>query len=83
MRETWLECEVKPGIFSDELVVEVTTADGTTKAYTVPKEEVADNKVRVKVGEKDGMKWAKLPTDHPYHAIPVRSADLSENPVPA
>ena len=83
MNTAWLKCEVNPGLFSDELIVEVTTTAGTTRAYTVPKCEVSDSRVRVKVGEKDGVMWAKLPTDHPYHAIPVRSADLSEDPIPA
>ncbi len=83
MNTAWLKCEVKPGMFSDEVVVEVTASDGQNRAYTVPKAEVVEGKVRVKIGEREGVMWAKLPTDHPYHAIAVRTADLSEHPVPA
>jgi len=83
MNVAWLRCEARPGIFSDESTVVVATIDGRKKTYVVPKDEVSEDRVRVEVEERDGVKWAKLPTDHPYHAIPVPAGDLSEEPVPA
>lgn len=83
MVEAWLKCEEKPGMFSDEVVVVVTTSNGTVKEYTVPSKLVEEGRVRVKAGSRDGVLWAKLPTDHPYHAIPIRPEDLIEDPVPA
>ncbi len=83
MSSAWLKCVARPGIFSDESIVEVTTWNGTERAYTVPKTQVAHDRVRVRVTKHEGTLWARLPTDHPYHAIPIRAPDLSEDPVSA
>jgi len=83
MHEAWLKCKSRPGLFSDELVVEVETARGRKVVHTVPSADVVDGRVRVTVFDQPGVLWAKLPTDHPYHPIPVRAADLSGEPIPA
>jgi hypothetical protein len=83
MFEVWLKCEEKPGMFSDEVVVMVTTVHGEVREYVVPTDHVDDGRVRIKAGLRDGILWAKLPTDHPYHAIPIRRGDLIEDPIPA
>ena len=77
MRQAWLLCEVRPGMFSDEVVVEVVTTDGNLKSFFVPKEATQNaDKVRVQVTRRSGIPWVTLPTAHPYNAIPVRESDL-------
>lgn len=74
--KAWLKCNVKPGMFRDEIVAAVTTRDGSSTAYFVDKREVRGNRVRVEVVERQGVKWATMPTDHPYQPVPVRDQDV-------
>ena len=77
MKQAWLLCEVRPGMFSDEVVVEVVTTDGTSKSFFVPKEVITNgDRVRVQVTRRAGVPWVTLPTAHPYNAIAVRDEDL-------
>ncbi|MBI4607352.1 MAG: hypothetical protein HY721_35750 [Planctomycetes bacterium] len=80
MSKAWLKCQVQKGMFSHEVVVKVTTADGRLVAHFVPKESVRNDRVEVQVEQSDGQRLAILPTPEPYHAIPVRAEDLVETP---
>jgi hypothetical protein len=83
MKKAWLRCEVHPGMFSDEVVVEVVTKDGASKSFFVSRNDIDDGKVRVQVTMRNGIPWVMLPTAHPYNAIPVRKTDLIEETVAA
>ena len=76
---TLLKCSVRKGMFSDESVVEIRTADGKDLSFFVPVEKVRQGgKVEVRVVRKGGKIWATLPTADPQNAILVHTTDLVE-----
>lgn len=80
MAEKWLRCWVRPGMFSDELAVEVSQVSGQSSSFFVPKADVLgginqQGKVKVRVFRQNDTAWAVLPTDNPME-IPVKEADL-------
>lgn len=77
MKQAWLQCrQIRPGMFSDERIVTVTTTRGEDTSYFVPADTVQGDRVLVDLEEYRGVHWATLPTDHPYHPIPVRPEEL-------
>jgi hypothetical protein len=80
MHRARLKCEqVEPGMFQDELVVHVSTTNGSTVAFIVPRTKVEGDFVFVEVTHRNGVIWVTLPTDHPYHAIPVPADNVDES----
>jgi hypothetical protein len=76
---TTLKCKVKKGVFRDESVVEIRTADGREVSFYVPLESVRhDDRVVVRVVRTGTNIWATLPTAMPHNAILVRPSDLVE-----
>jgi hypothetical protein len=72
-----LNCTVKPGMFSDESVIELATADGRELAFFVPRSVVSGAAVKVDlVKSSGGVNWIILPTAEPNNAIPVRDDQL-------
>lgn len=63
MGEGWLNCEVENGMFSDESVVVFTTSGGEQVSYFVPKSEVKDHQVKVRLLQEGGNYWVILPNE--------------------
>ncbi len=68
MSESWLECEIGDGMFSDEMVVVFKTVRDDLVSFFVPKSYVEDlgaakGRVKVRVFEEDGQIWAVLPNE--------------------
>jgi hypothetical protein len=64
VQEVFVECDVSPGMFSDELVVQVAGHE-----YLVPKERVRSNgsggsAVRAKLVTDNDGEWVVLPTEY-------------------
>lgn len=60
-----VQCEVNPGIFSDESVVTVRDVVGRELSYSVPQASVSDKGVCAKVLSKtDDHIWVSLPTNY-------------------
>ncbi len=62
--EVFVECEVSPGMFSDELVVQV-----AGREYFVPKDRVRSgghgrSSVRAKLIKDNDGEWVVLPTEY-------------------
>ena len=74
--KAWLKSTIKPGLFSDERIAWVRLRDGSSTAYFVDERETREGGMRVRVVVRNGVKWATLPTDHPYHPIPVPDEDV-------
>ena len=69
MEETWLRCRIDRGMFSDELTVIVTAANGEPMSVFIPREFVQGNapgegRVRVRIVREDQFAWAVLPDDN-------------------
>ncbi len=77
---TFLKCEVRRGMFSDERVVIVRHADGETESFFVPESAVneARSVVRVELhGEaQPGAVVARVPTDVGEAYVTVRPTDI-------
>ncbi len=67
MLERWLRCEVRKGMFSDELVVVITSVTGEATAFFVPRERVegdkSDGRVRVRAFSEHSRAWAVVPNE--------------------
>lgn len=64
VQEIFVECEVSPGMFSDEVVVQV-----AGREYFVPKDRVRPNgqgrgAVRAKLVKDGDGEWVVLPTEY-------------------
>jgi len=64
MRTGWLKCDVREGMFSNEVVVTVLTVDGNKASFFVGRELVADDRVKVRVAEDDHGALVMIPC-HP------------------
>ena len=58
-RNAWLRCEVRPGMFENEVAICITTADGNVISFFIPSDfvksfSVSDNAIPVEVVEQDG-----------------------------
>lgn len=60
-RQQWIPCGVSPGMFSDERVVEINDRTFFVNEKSVRSVEGRDE-VEVTIVERDGQKWAVLPT---------------------
>ena len=58
----WIECRVTPGMFSDERTVEVRGRSFFVEKNVVRSEKNGSGQVEVIIVEKNGEKWAVLPT---------------------
>lgn len=68
MSESWLDCEIGDGMFSDEMVVVFDTDKGEVVSFFVPRSSVEDlgeakGRLRVRVFEDGGQTWAVLPNE--------------------
>ncbi|MBI4602884.1 MAG: hypothetical protein HY721_13080 [Planctomycetes bacterium] len=64
-------------MFSTERIVRVTQRTGSITSFFIDKRFIReDGRVAVEVFEREGVTWACLPTDHPYHPEPVRAEDV-------
>lgn len=72
MSGSLLECQVREGMFSDESVVVFTTIDGEEVSFFVPKSEIEDGHVRVRVFEDQGNMYAVIPNED-QSIIPIPS----------
>jgi len=77
-----LKCEVRRGMFSDELVVSVRRRDGETESFFVPKDEVVqrrgDSFVKVSIAPAGSpfLVIASIPTNEPSTIVAVRPEDI-------
>jgi hypothetical protein len=73
----WLKCDVKKGMFSDELTVTVQTRSGEAIAVFIPRQAADDQKnlVKVETFEQGGNMVAILPDDH-RSVVDVNAFDL-------
>lgn len=79
MSQSFLKCEVRPGMFSDERVVIVRRAEGETASFFVPRSAVNEGRslVRVNIHREDaGTLVASIPTVDGGAFVPVRSDDV-------
>lgn len=79
MTQTFLKCEVRPGMFSDERVVIVRRSEGETASFFVPRSAVIEGRsvVQVKIhGHEGGVVVASLPTGDGGAFVPVRPDDI-------
>ena len=60
--QEWIPCRVYPGMFSDELVVEIGDRSFFVSCDAVRKHEGDRGEVLVTIVEVDGRKWAVVPT---------------------
>lgn len=74
MRTGWLKCDVRDGMFSNEVVVTVLTVDGRRASFFVGRELVAADRVKVRIAEGDHEAFVMVPT-HPKPIL-VRREDL-------
>jgi hypothetical protein len=77
--EGWIPCRVYDGMFSDERAVEVDVGSRVMTLYVsrdVVKGDAEAGRLKVQVVERDGEKWAVLPTST-REAIPVSEGQLS------
>ena len=75
----WLKCHVLKGMFSDERTIIVRRKPNGTVEFFVPQSAVRGEgdagRVEVTIIEREGAKWAVLPT--PYkESIPVEEDEL-------
>lgn len=59
----WIPCRVFPGMFSDELVVEVNDRSLFVNRDAVRARQGDQGEVLVRVFEADGTTWAVMPTN--------------------
>ena len=69
MTQSWLKCRIVKGMFSDELTVVIRSQDGEAISAFVPKDRVegkveAAGRVKVRVFESTGQKFAVLPNEN-------------------
>lgn len=79
-REGWLRCRVFDGVFRDEFVIGIVSADGEQRLFAVPRTSVKGRagdagKVKVSVFNDQGAMWAKLPTSE-IRTIPILDHQL-------
>ena len=77
-KAAYLKCKVTPGMFSNEVVIEITDADGQELSFIVPKKKVRENSIQVEIVQEKGAIYATIPTPSPENPIPVRKNDLVE-----
>ena len=76
MNESWLKCRLHDGMFSDEVVIELSSG----RSYFVNLDRIKRNDgergiVRVRTLESGGATWAIMPTED-VDVIQVESGDL-------
>ena len=59
----WIKCRVRPGMFSDELTVEVNGRSFFVNVGSVRKRVGDEGEVEVNIVEIDNKKWAEMPTN--------------------
>lgn len=65
-RKAQLVCEnVGPGMFTDELAVELARSDGSLASYLVPANVVRENRLSVEVIDQDSISMVTVPTPQP------------------
>lgn len=80
--ESWLECDLQKGMFSDEIAVTYRPSGKLLKSVFVPQEDVrgepgSSGKVKVRIFQHSGKIFAILP--NPQHDIvQVSQRDLSQ-----
>lgn len=80
MSNGWLKCGIFKGMFSDEVAVKVSSAQGDDTSFFVSREKVVgavngEGKVRVRIFREGDIAWAILPTENAV-TIAVRESDL-------
>lgn len=75
MRTGWLKCDVREGMFRNEVVVTVLTIDGHRASFFVGRELVAEDRVKVRIAEGDHGALVMIPS-HPSPIL-VREGDLA------
>lgn len=79
--EGWLSCRLDSGMFSDEVAVTYPATGEWQKSVFVPSEHVrnfalnATGEVRVRLFERDGKRFAVLPTSY-RDLVLIDAADL-------
>lgn len=61
-QQKWITCMVYPGMFSDELVVEINDRSFFVSRDAVRKRQGDRGEILVTVVEADGKEWAVVPT---------------------
>lgn len=52
--KAWLQCDVSPGMFKNELAVGITTAEGNVVSFFLPTDFVEDDKIVVQIVARNG-----------------------------
>ncbi len=68
MADRWLRCEIRKGMFSDEMVVVIKVVSGESASFFVPREWVMGNegqegRVKVRAFKEDSRAWAIVPNE--------------------
>jgi hypothetical protein len=50
----WLQCDIAPGMFKNELAVGITTAEGNVVSFFLPKDFVEDDEIAVEIVARNG-----------------------------
>ena len=75
MSEEWLRCVVQKGMFSDEQLVLIVTATGESVAFFVPKDQIRENRVRVRSFSENSRRWAVVPNEN-QSIVAVEDSEL-------
>jgi hypothetical protein len=70
-KRAWLRCEVRPGMFANEVAICITTADGSVVSFFLPAEQVQS----LKGTEEKAIPVHVVDSDHEceFVALPRRS----------
>lgn len=80
MSDRWLRCDVRKGMFSDEVVVMIRTTSGEFASFFVPTERVSGHadhqgRVQVRAFTEDSQSWAVVPNDN-QSIVPVDESEF-------